>query len=98
MKSPGGKVFEPPPQNENVDNDEENEKSVQKTTNTLTNLNLNPELSQNNTPTQQKKVESKNRKTTPATLKTPVQPKDDTTGADIIKKNNRGRKRSCNQQ
>ena len=55
MKSLDGKVSEPPPQKEKIDNDEEDEKSVQKTTNTLTNLNLNPELSQNNKPTQQKK-------------------------------------------
>ena len=51
MKSADGKVSEPPPQNEKINNDEENEKSVQKTTNILTNLNLFPELSQNNTPT-----------------------------------------------
>ena len=58
-----------------IGNDEENEKSVHKTTNTLTNLNLNPGLPQNNPPTQQQKGESKNHNTTPATLKTPVQPK-----------------------
>jgi len=52
----------------------------------LTNLNLNPKLSQNNTPTQQQQIESKNRNTTPATLKTPVQPKDDTKGVDITQR------------
>ena len=86
MKSLVGKVSEPPPQKEKIDNDEEDEKSVQKTTNTLTNLNLNPELSQNNKPTQQKKAESKHRNTTPATLNTPVSPKDDTNGVDITKR------------
>ena len=72
MKSPDGKVSEPPPQRKKNDNYEEDEKSVQKTTNTLINLNLNPELSQNNTPTQQKIAKSKDRNTTPATLKYPV--------------------------
>ena len=69
-----------------IDNDEENEKSVHKTTNTLTNPNLNPGLPQNNPPTQQQKGESKNHNTTPATLKTPVPPKDDTKGVDITQR------------
>ena len=55
-------------------------------TTTLTNLNLNPKLSQNNTPTQQQKADSATRNTTPATLKTPFQPKDDTKDVNIAQR------------
>ena len=58
MKSLGGKVSEPPPHNENIDNEEEKEKSVQKSINTSTNLKLNPNLSQNNTPTKKNREQN----------------------------------------
>ena len=86
MKSPDSKASEPPLQIENIDNDEEKEKSVQKTTNTLTNPSPHPNLSQNNTPSQPKKAERKIRKTTPATLKTPDQPIKNTQGLDVTQR------------
>ena len=86
MKSPDSKASEPPLQIENIDNDEEKEKSVQKPSNTLTNSNPHPNLSQNNTPSQPKKAERKIRKITPATLKTPDQPIKNTQGIDVTQR------------
>ena len=86
MKSPDSKASEPPLQIENIDNDEEKEKSAKKTTNTLTNPNHHPNLSQHNTPSQPKKAERKIRKITPDTLKTPDQPIKNTQGIDVTQR------------
>ena len=86
MIYPDGKVSEPPPQKEKIDNDEKDEKNVQKTTNTLTNLDLNSELSQDNTPTQQQKSRKQKLKYNTSYTKNSSSTDDDTNGVDVTQR------------